>query len=237
MTVMVFAGLATVGITYADNLAAHLWVPPETGLGTVLGWGIAFLAVLVLLAAAAVLALVISQIVMAPLYTRLSERVEDAILQESGEFQSTAAESLMDEVRGVTHSLLTLAILCIVMVPILALNLIPGIGSVASAVLGGIVSSFALAVEFTDGSLSRRRARWREKVGHAVAQLPVTMGLGAGIAVMMAIPFVSFFLVPVAVVAGTVVFCGLTESGRVLVPDRRHRKGAPDLAGHTSRPR
>ncbi|MFT6397176.1 MAG: CysZ protein [Bradymonadia bacterium] len=228
VTMLIFAGLATVGIANADNLAAHLWTSPETGFGAVLGWGIVFLAGLVLLGAAAVLALVLSQIVMAPLYTRLSERVEDAILQDASEYQSTASESLMDEVRGVAHSLLTLTILCCVMVPILLLNVIPGIGSVASVLLGGLVSSFALAVEFTDSSLSRRRAKWREKVGHATSQLPVTMGLGAGIAVTMAIPVLSFFLVPVAVVAGTMVFCGLSESNRVHVRDRRNRKG--DLA-------
>lgn len=225
VTMAVFAGFATAGIANADNLAAYLWTPPETGFGMVLGWGMAILAGLVLLAAAAVLALVLSQIVMAPLYTRLSERVEDAILQDATEFQSTPSESLMDEVRGVGHSLLTLAILCCVMLPILMLNIVPGFGSVASAVLGGIVSSFALALEFTDSSFSRRRARWREKVRHAFSQLPVTMGLGAGIAVTMAIPLLSFFLVPVAVVAGTMVFCGLNESNRVHVPDRRNPKG------------
>ena len=229
VTVALFIGFSTLAVAHADTLANALWTAPETTTGTVLWWVLAIVSGAALLGVAGVITLVLSQIVMAPFYSKLSERVEDAILG-AVEFRETLLGTARDELRGVGRSVLTLALFGAIMGPIVALNLIPFFGSIAAAVLGGTVSAFVLAFEFGDNSLSRRKARWREKWAQAVGELPVTMGLGAGIALMMLIPVVDFFLVPVAVVAGTMVFCGLHESGRIRVPDRRVSKENTELA-------
>ena len=229
VTVALFAGFATLAVTQADTLANALWTRPETSTGTAMWWVLAIISGAALLGVAGVVTLVASQIVMAPLYSRLGERVEGAILEE-GEFEETFFGSARDELRGVGHSLLTVAVFAAVMVPIVLLNVVPFFGSVVAACFGAVVSAFVLAFEFGDNSLSRRKARWLEKLRQAVGELAVTMGLGAGIALMMLIPVVGFFLVPVAVVAGTMVFCGLLESGRIRVPDRRIPKGSTEAA-------
>lgn len=226
VTVLMFVGTASVAVAHFDTVAATLWTPPETTVGTVAWWALAVVSMIALLGAAVVITLIGSQIVMAPLYSRLGERIEGAILGEC-EFSETIASMARDELRGLSHSIATLVVFSAVMVPIVALNLVPIIGPVVATVLGVAVSSFALAFEFGDNSLSRRKARWGEKIRHATRELPTTLGLGLGIAAMMLVPVVDFFLVPVAVVAGTMVFCGLHESGRIHVQDRRVNRARP----------
>jgi CysZ protein len=226
ITVGIFVAFASIAVTHAAALTNALFtLPPSPApTGTVLWWVLAVLSGGALLALAGVLALIASQVLIAPLYSRLSERVERSILAE-GEFEETVSGRIRDELQGVAHSILTVVSFGAVMIPILLLNVIPFFGSLAAVVLGGAFSAFVLAFEFGDNSLSRRKARWMEKMRQAVGELAVTMGLGIGIALMMLIPVVDFFLVPVAVVAGTMVFCGLHEAGRIRVSDRRIPKG------------
>lgn len=220
VTVLVFIGSAGLAIAHFDTIAGALWAPPESTAGTIAWWVLAIVSMVALLGASVVVSVIGSQIVMAPLYSRLGERIEKAIIPE-GEFEETLLGTVRDELRGVAHSIVTLLVFALVMVPIVALNLVPVIGALGATVLGAVVSSFTLAFEFGDNCLSRRKARWHEKIGHAFRELPTTLGLGAGLGTMMLVPVVDFFLVPVAVVAGTMVFCGLHESGRIHVPDRR----------------
>ena len=228
--VVVFALLGAFVVPRLDDLLGHYWARPEAIFLAVLWWIVLVLAAAGALAVTLGAALAISAILMAPLYDALSQRVEKTILApvEGG---GSLADFVVEAWQGISHSVLNLTIFGLAMVPVLALNLIPIVGSIASAATGFLLSASMFALEFTDHPQSRRRFRWREKIGLARTEWPAMLGLGFGVTGLLLVPLLDLFLVPVAVVAGTMVFCGLAEADRVAYPDRRVSKSDASVGG------
>lgn len=232
VTIGIFAILATVGVVFSDDLLGLLWARPDAKLLVVLWWFVVALTGVVLLAAAFAVTLVLAGIVLAPFMDVLSERVETGILDNSVETKATAASLARDLGTGIAHPLFTLAVYAALMMPVLALNLVPVIGSMAAAGIGVALSAAMLSMEFTDQPQSRRRFKWREKATLVWEQRWTMFGLGVGVQLLMLVPVLDFFLLPIAVVAGTMVFCGLDESGRIRFVDRRRLTEVGSVATH-----
>jgi CysZ protein len=163
---------------------------------------------------------IVSSITAAPFNDRLSERVEEQIL---GQVDSPFAWSafLGDVLQGVAHSLLNLAIYLPLSVVALALNLLPGLGSIASWIAGTTLTAAMLSLELTDFPQARRRFTWREKVSLVRQQTAPMIGFGLAATSMLAIPFMSLVLAPIGVVGGTLLFAALHDAGRIPHRDRR----------------
>lgn len=217
----IFFGLAALAITFGDNALTALWARPDATGWLVLWWVAAIALTVVGLAAALGVTLVLVGILLGPFMDALSARVEAAILGAAPEAKSTLGQAARDQAAGVIHPLLTLALYLMLLPCVFALGLVPLIGAMVAAALGFMLSASLLALEFTDQTPSRRRFRWREKLAQFRGQSGAYLGLGVGLAAFLCIPILDFFLVPIAVVAGTMLFCGLDEAGRVSVPDRR----------------
>ncbi len=135
----------------------------------------------------------------------LSEAVErEATDQDVGE-PLHWKQVLVDVSRGALGSLGRLTLWLAVYVPLAILSLIPGVGVVFAA--GTIAySAFFLAINFTDPVLDRKRLTLREKVGYSRQHLATHLGFGAGIFVLLLIPFAALVVTPGLVTGGTLLF-------------------------------
>jgi CysZ protein len=131
----------------------------------------------------------------APFLERLSARVEGLLGGRTEEARVTFPQLLADCGRAVGHSFLCLSLL----IAAAPLNFLPGLGHAAWLLLSWLL----LAYNFTTFAMDRRRLSFGAKWRWLLAEGAATLGLGAALFVMMAVPVVGFVLLPVATVAGT----------------------------------
>ncbi len=157
----------------------------------------------------------------------LSEAVEkEATGQDIGE-PLHWKQVIVDVSRGAAGALGRLALWLAIYVPLAMLSLIPAIGVVFAA--GTIAySAFFLAINFTDPVLDRKRLKLSEKVNYSRQHLATHLGFGAGIFVLLLIPFAALFVTPGLVTGGTLLFLdrgGLDEDLAATAAKRRVVKG------------
>ena len=99
--------------------------------------------------------------------------------------------------------------------PLAGLALIPVAGEVM--IVGGefLLTGMFLAATFLEAPFSRRDYTHKEKALCIRDNLPVVAGLGLGLEVMLLIPGMNLLILPVGVLAGTLVFVCLESLARV----------------------
>lgn len=191
-----------------------LWVPgPESAPLTVTMYAVALWTVRIVLVGALLLALYLTAgLVATPFNDRLSEQIERRILRTTTD-EVLFRQFVRDLFWSVAHSALSLAVYLAVMGVLLLLNLLPGVGSAVSFVVGALVSAMFFTRESMDGSLSRRRmgyvAKWRTVAGI----WPYALGFGGVVSLAMWLPLLNFLVLPMSVAGGTALFCHLERAG------------------------
>ena len=187
----------------------------EALIGSTSGWqSLASGAVrlLVFLLGSAVSALSVPNVVLAPMQDPLSEATE----KRCGGF-TPPPFSARQLVRGVaeslSHTALRVAFMLLGFGLLLPLNLIPGAGSALWVTLSTVWSMFWLSVEHLSNPAARHLVPFGQVVGALRQRLFLALGFGAALWVMLWVPVVNFFLLPVASVAGTLLFCSLEQAG------------------------
>jgi CysZ protein len=195
-----------------------LWVPgAEAGAMWWGAWWLLGLAVKLMVVGTLALALYFTAgLIATPFNDRLSEHVETSVLGPYEEPFSWRV-LLIDLLISVGHSVVSLTLWITVMLCSFVLNLIPGIGSVASFVIGTIATAMFLSREAADGCMSRRRMSFGHKFRVVMQHAPLFFGFGTIAACMLWIPFLNFLLLPMAVAGGTLMYCHLEQQG--LIPD------------------
>lgn len=212
---VLFVAAVVLLVGRADDWLGAWWAKPggEAGLGWLLlaGWYVAWLAAVALgLALAYVLVLLVGGIIASPFNDVLSERTEQCLTGRADVPQP--GDSFLGGILSSIGSTATITGLYVVlMIPVLLLSLAPGLGSLAAAVLGGFVSAFFLALEYTDTLLERYGFRLREKVRLLRGNLALAVGFGLGASLLLWIPLLNFLCIPIAVVGGTALALGLVE--------------------------
>lgn len=174
------------------------WQVASLGLGVVL-----FLALFL------VGALTVPNVLLAPLQDPLSEATE----VRCGDF-TPPPFSLGAVARGTAmslqHTLLRLGLMALGLVVLFPLNLVPVAGSAVWLVLSSVWTMFWLAVEHLSGPMARHLRPFGEVVTALRRRPALALGFGAALYAMLWVPVVNFFLLPVAVVAGTLLFRALS---------------------------
>lgn len=163
-------------------------------------------------------ALTLPNVVLAPLQDPLSETTEERL----GGFQSppfSFGRTLRSTVESLQHTALRLGMQLLGIAVLWPLNLIPGAGSVLWATLGTLWSMFCLAAEHLSNPMARHLYPFRTVFTALRKRLAVSLGLGAALYIVLWIPVLNFFLMPVAVVSGTLLFRSLRATG-VIDPPR-----------------
>lgn len=194
-----------------DDLVALLWSEPQgEGIGASAARGLhavlEFLAALLLIAIGAVVVALTSSLIAAPFNDALSEAIEH-------EYNGTPGPPLRlslilrDAVRSIGLQLLKLGAYAAIMLPAFVVSLVlPGIGPLIYAVLGFVVTSLFLAIDYVDFAAARRGLGARERFRDALGRLPAMFGLGSAIWVLLFVPLLNLLFMPAAVAAGTLLF-------------------------------
>ncbi len=150
---------------------------------------------------------VIGNLIASPFNELLSEHTEAQVVGRKpderfsvGRFWKEASNSLVVEVKK-------MAAFIVCMLLLLAINLVPGIGSLIYAVLAPIFTLFFLAIEYMAFVLMRKQLKFSQQRRY-VTKRPVLMtGFACSIFCLLAIPFLQFFCIPLAVVGATLLWC------------------------------
>ncbi len=165
----------------------------------------------------AVSALTVPNLVLAPLQDPLSEATD----ARCGDF-TPPPFSLRQLVRGTLESLaytaLRFGLMALGFAVLLPLNLIPGVGSALWVAGSTLASMFWLALEHLGNPAARHLKPFGQVVKALRARFFLALGFGAALWVLLWVPVVNFFLLPVAIVAGTLLYRSLVAAGHLTHP-------------------
>lgn len=164
------------------------------------------LLVLALLALEVYLFAVVGRIVCEPFLELLTRRTERLARNMPPGAPTVDSGLLRDVLRVIRQSLMRLLLFLAVMLPLLLINLIPGLGGLVYSALAWLVTSFFLALEFMDYPLDRRGLRLRDKMAYVRGMGLGWLGFGSAVLVIGLVPVINFTLLPLAAVGGTLLY-------------------------------
>ena len=150
---------------------------------------------------------VIGNLIASPFNELLSERTEilcsGALTEERfslGRFWKEAKYAVVVELKKLT-------VFSVCMLLLFVINFIPGIGSLIYAVLAPALTLFFLVIEYMAFVLMRKQMGFAEQRRYIIKHPILMLGFACGIFCLLAIPFVQFFCIPLAVVGATLLWC------------------------------
>ncbi|MCP3164472.1 EI24 domain-containing protein [Myxococcus qinghaiensis] len=221
VTAVALVALAWLLWRYAPGALGSFWTQPESWYGRGLWYTVLVLSGLVLWVVGAN---VVPPLLLAPLQDPLSEATE-ALCGGGDGPPFTLASFVRGIVTGLAHTLARLFFLLAGLTILLPLHLIPGVGSILWTVLGGLWTMTWMAGEYLAAPMTRHLYPFAEVRRMLRQRRALGLGLGAGVYLLLWVPVVNTFFLPVAIVAGTLLYRGLREAN-VLPPPPTSSQGA-----------
>ncbi len=204
ISVALFGGLFVVlgwGLRGTTDWIADRLVGGDSELHGIVQWA----ASLALVGAGLLLAVyafvTVTSVVGQPFFERISHRV-DARLGPVPD--APAWPWWRNAFRGVGEGARLLLVTVPLSVSLFVLGLIPGVGTVASWILGALLGGWFVALEFTAIPFERRGMLLRDRRHLLAVRRARTLGFGAMAFVMTAVPPVALLAMPSAVAGGTI---------------------------------
>ena len=147
-------------------------------------------------------ALTLPNLLLAPVQDPLSEATERAL----GETAVAPSGFVRGTLISLRHTLVRLALMLIGFAVLFPLNFIPAAGSVVWVVVSTLWSAFWLSAEYLSGPMARHHRRFREVLATLKKRPGATFGFGLALWLLLWLPVVNCFLMPLAVVAGTLLY-------------------------------
>ncbi len=210
-----FLLIANLAIIFADDVAGWLWTRPESGFMLWLWRLLALVSGIVLLVVGFLICLIMIGPLASPFLEKLSRVVESDWLGKLATpgFRWSSFLPGLPSLLGI--ALTRLVKYLFLTLPVLALALVPMVGPPLAVALEFVITGIFLAVQFMDFPLGRRDYSRKEKAGFIKSSIPALVGLGLALGFMLLIPFASLVVIPIGIQAGTLVFLGLEDVGRV----------------------
>ena len=155
-----------------------------------------------------------------PFNELLSEHIEAALTGEPPAAFSWLAFA-RGAVLGIVHGLRRIAVSLFGLVLVLLLGLVPVIGTIAAALIGGWLAGRAAAYDCYDAVLSRRSLSYRDKLAYLARNRGRTFGLGAAVAAMLLVPGVNLVALGLGTAGATVAAHAMERDAR---PGERTRR-------------
>ncbi len=155
-------------------------------------------------------ALSLPPLLTAPLQDPLSAATEERCGGDTAPPFSVAA-TLRGTFLSLRHTLARLVLLLLGFALLLPLNLITGVGSAIYGVLGTLWAMTWLCAEYLSGPMARHLLPFGAVLKAMRRRTFACLGFGAALYVLLWIPILNFFLVPLAVVGGTLLFRAMSE--------------------------
>ncbi len=209
VTFFALVGLVVFAAGWTDDLVRRFVFTPETWYGGALFW-------LLVAVTFVVIVLVglntVPLLLLAPLQDPIGEATEETL----GDFRAQGF-TVKGVARGTWVSLWHTAVRIVSLLAghaaLLLLNLIPVVGSAVWTVASVLWTMMWLSVEYLDAPMARHLYPFGD-VRRAVLSRPIaSLGFGAALYVILWVPVLNLFLIPTAIVAGTLFFRGLRACG------------------------
>ncbi len=213
VTLVALGAVLSLAFGYTDDLVSWLWAKPASWYGAALWYVVTALAFVILVVVGAN---TLPLLALAPLQDPISEAAEEAC----GDFTAPPF-SVGGLIKSTAFSLgHTLARICVLLAGhalLLLLHFIPGAGSLLWTVLGSLWTAVWMGAEYLAAPMARHYLPFA-KVRAVLWQRPLlALGFGAAVYVILWIPLLNCFFVPMANVGGTLLYRGLVQSGTLPV--------------------
>jgi CysZ protein len=225
INMLLFGVSAYLLLTHAGEWLGWLWEKPGgSGFIDTLLVGVWYVVYAIALAACLVLSyivvLIAGGILASPFHDILSEHTERILLGVE-ELESTGLSFTTGMLKSILSDVTIALLYAAVMVPILLLNFIPVLGSIAATALGSVASAYFVGLEYSDPLLQRREVPVRRKFRLIRDNFWLAGSFGLATSFCLWVPFLNFFCMPIAVIGGTALGIALTEDAgqRVDSPD------------------
>jgi CysZ protein len=135
-----------------------------------------------------------------PFYEKISERVE-AYYGDGGDAVNLPWGK--DLARSVSEALRLVVLTAVIAILVFVVGLIPVVGQVAAAVIGGLLGGWGLAVELTGIPFARRGVRLAQRRQVLRQHRWLALGFGVAVFVCFLVPFGAVLVMPAAVAGAT----------------------------------
>lgn len=207
INLLVFSLSVYFGLDMFDHLLQNYAPSTQVWYGVILyylAWTVALLLTTVLVFFTFT---VVGNLIASPFNELLSERCEAIRLGELPEQRFSLGRFWQESKYALLVEIKKLAVFIICMLLLSAINLIPGLGSAIYALLAPLLTLFFLVVEYLAFVLMRKRLSFVEQRRYVFRHPVLMTGFGCGVFCLLAIPFVQFFCIPLAVVGATLLWC------------------------------
>jgi CysZ protein len=147
----------------------------------------------------------------APFCSALSDRVECYATGRPIPKRALGA-TLYEALRGIGHALLRLGIYVVISVPLYLLGVVVPPASPVFAGLGMLVTTYFLAYDFFDYPLSSRERGFGEKWRYVMAHQAESLGFGAMVGLLLAVPALNVLVAPFAAVGAALLYVDLERA-------------------------
>ena len=157
------------------------------------------------------------------LATPLQDPISEATEEACGDFSPPAFSTtafLRNSAVAFVHTLARITFLLVGHLVLLSLHLLPVIGGALWSVVANAWTAGWLAGAYLDAPMARHLYPFRDVQGVIGDRLRLCFGFGAAVFVIVWIPVVNVFLIPLASVGGTLLYRGLRASGNLAAPPR-----------------
>ena len=142
----------------------------------------------------------------APWYGNLAEQIERNQMGQLPTAAPNLGRALQDIGRAITFQLKKLVLMAVLGIPLLLLNFVPVIGSVASLAELGLFAML-VGLDFLDPPLERRRLSFRAKLGVLWRTFPASVSFSFVCLSLVSVPLLNLLTVPLCIAAGTLYCC------------------------------
>ncbi len=208
LTLLIFVAWAWALWTFLPGVLERLWPHPEGAVGWLWNLTLVVAGALAWLLGAATLPL----LALAPLEDTLVEATESAVGAPPAP-PSGIAGAARQAVSAVARTAVRVLLLVVGQALLIVLQLLVPAGAPLWAGAGLVWTALFACAEYLDPPLSRRGGSFAE-VRRVLARRPMlALGFGLAVTVLLWVPLLNLFLLPLAVVAGTLLHRSLVSAG------------------------
>jgi CysZ protein len=219
VTLVSLIGLIVLLWRYTPGLINTFFARPEAWYAQALWYLVLILTFVVLLVVGAN---TVPSLLLAPLQDPISETTEELC----GDFQSppfSFPTFLRGLVTGIAHTLTRVFFLVLGLALLFPLNWIPVLGTVLWTILASLWGMTWMAGEHLAAPMTRHLYPFAEVRRMLRERRALCLGFGAGVYLLLWVPVINSFFLPVAIVGGTLLYRGLLATGQLPPPPAARR--------------
>ncbi|MDP3970255.1 MAG: EI24 domain-containing protein [bacterium] len=148
----------------------------------------------------------VTNIVAGPFHELLSQYVERVVHGDVSDDKVSFAKFVRDGLGAIKEEIIKLLFFLVVQVVLFLLNFVPIAGPAIYLVLNTIVAGYLLSYEYLDLPMSRDDKGFGKKIKYLLNKPVLYTSFGWVCAVLLMIPLVNIVIIPVCVIAGTLLY-------------------------------